>query len=255
MVKLVVGNLKANILTLPERERYLAGLEKNFSGKKFINTEVVICPPFVHLENFARANKNKLIKIGAQNIFWEERGSFTGEVTAQMIKNLGADFVIVGHSERRRYFGETSEIANLKIKNTLKNGLTAIYCVGETSEEREEGRMKEIITEQLSEGLEGIAGTKLEKIIVAYEPVWAVGSDMIPTSNEVMEVRILIKKTLAEKYGMKSAEKVRILYGGSVKAKHVWQLSVEPGMNGVLVGRESLVPAELAKIAEIINNS
>lgn len=255
MTKLVVGNLKANILTLSERERYLAALQKSLTGAKFVNTEIVLCPPFVHLESFAKSNKNKLVKLGSQNIFWEERGSFTGEVTAQMVKGLGGEYVIIGHSERRRYFGETNEMANLKIKSALKSNLLPIYCVGETQEERESGAMKEVITAQIKEALEGIAGTKLEKIIIVYEPVWAVGSDLTPTSNEVMEARILIKKTLAEKYGMKNAEKVRILYGGSVKAKHVWQLCVEPGMNGVLVGRESLIPAGLIKIAEIINNS
>jgi triosephosphate isomerase len=146
-------------------------------------------------------------------------------------------------------------MANLKIKSALKNGLSPVYCVGETLEEREAGAMKDVITAQISEALEGVPGTKLEKIIIAYEPVWAVGSDVVPTGNEVMEARILIKRILAEKYGMKNAEKVRILYGGSVKAKYVWQLCVEPGMNGVLVGRESLVPAELIKIAELINNA
>jgi triosephosphate isomerase len=255
MKKMIIGNLKANILSLEERERYIESLKKGLAEKKMKNAEMVICPPFVHLEYFSKNVKNKTVQIGAQNVFWEDRGSFTGEVTAPMLKGLGIEFAIVGHSERRSYFGETDEAVNRKVKNLLKKNITPIICVGETKAEREGTGMKEVITAQILDALDGIPGGKLEKIIIAYEPIWAVGTDVFPSSNEVMEARILIKKILIERYNVKNAERVRILYGGSVNPKMTKQVCLEPGMDGVLVGRASLAPADFLKIAEVINNA
>lgn len=255
MSKLIVGNLKMNILTIAERDRYLESLKKEMSTKIFLDSEIVVCPPAIHAESFVGAIEEGNFSVGVQNIFWEDRGSFTGEVSALMAKNIGAKFVIVGHSERRKYFGETNEIAKAKINSVLNAELTPIYCVGETMEDRESGRMADVITEQIHEGLADVPVSKIASVVIAYEPVWAVGSDKIPTSDEIMEVKILIKKIFADTFGAPVAEKMRVLYGGSVKASTAKQVCTDAGMDGVLVGRESLIPLEFVKIAEIINQN
>lgn len=252
---MVIGNLKANILDPRERERFVASFKKGMVGKKFEASDVVVCPPSVHLEHFTKTLKNKSIKVGAQNVFFEDRGPFTGEITPLMLKGLGVEFCIVGHSERRKYFNETDEMVNRKVKSLMKKNIVPILCVGETKEERESGEMKDVITAQVLDGLEGVPGTRLGEVVIAYEPIWAVGTDSFPSSDEVMEARILIKKVLTGKYGVKNTDKVRVLYGGSVNPKMTKQVSVDPGMDGVLVGRSSLLPSEFLKIAEIINNA
>lgn len=247
---LLAGNWKMN-KTIDESVALVKELAEKVKGVD--DRDILVCPTYPALKPVADAIAGTNINLGAQNIFWEEKGAFTGEVTAPMIRNLGVEYSIIGHTERRKYFGETDEIANLKIKSCLKNDLLPIYCIGESKEERENGSTKKVVTSQIIEGLEGIPKLKLEKVSIVYDPIWAVGTDVLPTSDEMMGIRILIKKILAEKYGIKAAEKVKILYGGSVKAKNVRQICVEPGMDGVLVGRESLIPSELVKIAEIID--
>jgi triosephosphate isomerase len=253
MQKLIIGNLKMNLLTIAERDQYLESFKKELKKSKISDLDVVLCPPAVHVENFVKKNKTKNVAIGGQNIFWEDRGSYTGEISAAMLKNLGAQYVIVGHSERRKYFGETNVDANAKIKNALKNGLVPIYCVGETKEDREAGNESQVIAEQIVDGFADISSAKAASIVVAYEPVWAVGSDVIPKSDEIMQVKILLKRIFADAYGITVAEKIKVLYGGSVKAASVKQVCNDAGMDGVLVGRESLIPNEFIKIAEIIN--
>jgi triosephosphate isomerase len=171
-----------------------------------------------------------------------------------MVKNIGAEYAIVGHSERRKYFGENNKMINLKIKALIKERMTAIFCFRETLEERGAGITSRIISSQIFEGLDGVSAAGLEKIIFAYEPVWAVGTDSVPTSNGIMEVKILIRKILAEKYGIKFSQKAVILYGGSVREKIIRQVCLDPGMDGVLVGRESLDPHEFLKIAQVLDN-
>jgi len=252
-MKYVIGNLKMNILSPSDRERYFKMLKSELIGKKFKNLKVILCPSPVHLESFANNLAGKNVHIGAQDVFWEKSGSYTSEVSAWMVKNLQAEYTIIGHSERRKYFGETSAMDNLKIKAALKAGLVVIYCIGELREQRDNDLEADILSIQLEEGLKNIPAGKLEKIIIAYEPVWAVGTDVIPKSNEVMEAKIIIKKILTGMYGQKNGLKTAILYGGSVKHKNAEQLCIEPGMDGVLVGRESLNPHEFIKIAQIID--
>lgn len=244
-----------NLLSPVERERYFALFKKELKGKNIKNSAIIICPPAVHLESFVKNLKSKTVAIGAQNMLWEEKGSYTGEISPLMVRNLKADYVIIGHSERRKYFGETNEIINLKLRSALKNGLVPVVCIGEKKDEKDMELTMDVIIGQLQEALIDIKRNQLEKIIFAYEPVWAVGSDVVPTSNEVMGAKLLIKKILTEKYGAKYVEKVRIIYGGSVKPSLVKQICLEPEMDGVLVGRESLRPHELVKIVEIIENS
>lgn len=254
MKKLVVGNLKMNLLNVQERDRYLKWMDKELAGKIFKNSEIVLCPPFAHLEAF-KNRKNRKTKIGAQNMFSREKGSYTGEISPAMLKSFGCEYVILGHSERRRYFAESGIEINSKMIAALKFGLRPILCVGETKVEKDNHHAMKIITRQLEEALIAISRAKAERIIIAYEPVWAVGSDLMPAANEIMEARLLIRKFLVGTFGKKYAERVRILYGGSVNARTAKQVCVEPGMDGALIGRESLLPHEFVKIAEIINNS
>ena len=253
MDKLVIGNLKMNLLSPIYRERYLDCFKKEFNTKKFRKTEIVLCPSFVHLENF-RKNLGKGIKIGAQNMFWKREGSFTGEVSSQMVKNFGCDYVILGHSERKKYFCETNEETNMKVQEALKIGLRPVICVGETGVEKQMNQTLGVITRQMKETLSEVSRTKAENIVVAYEPVWAVGSDVIPTSHEIMEAKLLIRKILVGMFEKKYAQEVKIIYGGSVNSKTAKEVCLEPGMDGVLVGRESLIPYEFVKICEIIND-
>lgn len=251
--KLVVGNMKMNILSPLERERYLATFQNELEKKILERTEIVLCPPFIHIEKFFEV-LGKGIKIGAQEIFWEREGSFTGEISPAMVKNFGGEYAIIGHSERRRYFGETDELANLRVAAALKIGLKAVICVGETAQEKKSGQTLRIVTNQVKMALKNINRTKAHDVIITYEPVWAVGSDAVPTSNEIMEAKLLIKKILVALWEKRYAEHVKILYGGSVSAKTVKEVCIDAAMDGVLVGRESLVPYEFIKIAEIINN-
>jgi len=252
MDKIVVGNLKMNILSPLEREQYFKLFKKESTGKKLSRTGIVLCPPAIHLEAFGKL-KSKKTSVGAQNMFWERSGSYTGEISPAMIKNLGAEYVILGHSERRKYFCEKNDEVNLKVAAALRNGLIPIICVGETRTEKAGGQTLRVISKQTKEALAGINRVKAEQIIIAYEPVWAVGSDTVPTAHEIMEAKVLIRKILVNLFDKKYANLARILYGGSVNAKTAREVCVEPGMDGALIGRESLAPYEFIKIAEIIN--
>jgi len=252
MQKIIIGNLKMNIVLPSEREKYLKLFKKTLVKENFLRTEIVLCPPAIHLENFQKSLEKKIF-LGGQNCFWEDAGSYTGEISPLMLKNFGCGYVICGHSERRKYFFENNQTINQKVLASLKNNLIPIICVGETLEERQTGLTMQIITKQISEIFVGIAQSKLEKIVVAYEPVWSVGSDVIPTANEIMEARVLIRKILMGNYAKKNVEKVRIIYGGSVSVETVEKTCVASGMDGALVGRESLTPSEFFKIARIID--
>lgn len=250
--KLIIGNLKMNLLSETELQRYFSNFKKEIKEKDLSGCELVLCPPAVYIDKFAKNLGNKTVKIGAQNIFWEKQGAYTGEISAPMVKNLGGEYVIAGHSERRRYFGETDETANLKIQSALKYGLRPIYCVGESKVQREMGQTKDVITRQIVEGLKNISSSRIKELVIAYEPIWSVGTDVVPSSNELMEIKILIKKILS--FDLKYKIMPPIIYGGSVKPAMVKKLCLEPGMDGVLVGRESLAVYDFIKIATIINN-
>lgn len=251
MQKIVIGNLKMNIVSLFEREQYLKAFKKALVGKKFEQTEIVLCPPTMHLESFKKTLGKKVF-LGGQNCFWEEGGSYTGEISPVMLKNFGCEFVILGHSERRKYFGENNQAINRKVLASLKNNLRPIICVGETKDERQAGKTMSVITEQVKMAFVGVEEINLEKIIVAYEPIWSVGTDSIPSANEIMEAKVLIKKIIMQSFSKQAFEKMRIIYGGSVSAKTVKQACLESGMDGALIGRESLTPQEFIKIASLI---
>lgn len=252
--KIVVGNMKMNPLTPAEFGRYLDALEKETKGKKFEKTEIVVCPPAVYFRQFTE-RKFKNVKLGAQDVFWEYQGAYTGEISAGMAKASGAQYAIVGHSERRKYFGENEEIVNLKLKAILKSGLRAVLCVGESMEERDSGQTAPVLKKQIEESLSGVGAGKIECVNITYEPIWAVGTDKLPSSDEVLEAKIVIKKILTDLYSRKSADRILLLYGGSVKPHCTSQVCIDPAMDGGLVGRESLTPYEFIKIAKIIDEA
>ncbi len=254
-MKYIIGNLKMNLLTPAERERYFESFEKEIKNKKIVDAKIIICPPSIHIEAFAKRIATKTVSIGAQNVFWEERGSYTGEISALMAKNFGAQYLIVGHSERRNYFSENAAQMERKVSLALKCGLRVIYCVGETVVERNSGKMQKIIKQQLQEIFQKVPNSKIENMIVAYEPIWSVGSDKVPASDDVLAAKIVIKKQLVEMFGNGGMEKIPVVYGGSVSSRTVLQVCIEPEMDGVLVGRESLIPYEFLKISENINNA
>jgi triosephosphate isomerase len=254
MKKIVIGNLKMNLLSPAERDLYLKGMDRVTAGKKFAETEIVLCPPFVHLEGFKKW-KNRKVARGAQNMFIESKGSYTGEISPLMLKNFGCDYVIVGHSERRKYFGESKSFINHKIISALSHGLKPILCVGETKTEKDNDLTLEVITQQVKEALVNVSRAKAKQIIIAYEPVWSVGSDVVPSSNEIMGAKLLVRKILHELFGKKYALEVAILYGGNINAKTVKQVCIDSEVDGALIGRDSLRPSEFMKIVKIINEN
>jgi len=254
MKKIVVGNLKMNLLSASERDLYLKGMDRLTNGKKFPDVEMILCPPTLHVEGFKKW-KNRKFSRGAQNVFWEEKGSFTGETSPKMLKNFGCDYVIIGHSERRKYFGENEEAINHKVVAALNNGLKPIICVGETKEEKDGDYTLEVITRQVKGALENVNRAKAKKIIIAYEPVWSIGSNVVPSANEVLGAKLLIRKILHELFDKKYALEVAILYGGNVNAKTAKQVCLDSEVDGVLVGRDSLRPKEFMKIVEIIGEN
>jgi len=247
--KLIVGNLKMNLVTPREREAYVQSMKVQLRKHTHLPVDIVLCPPFLHIDMFAK-HFEKLAVIGAQDVFWERKGSYTGEISPVMLKEFHCSQVIVGHSERRKYQQESDEGLRMKVLSALDAGLDVIYCIGETQQERNADMIAEVIKKQVIEGLNGMSGSKLEHLALAYEPIWSIGSNITPSSNEIMEVKLLIKKSVAKLFGSGAEERMKILYGGSVNSKNITSVCVEPGMDGVLVGRESLHPDEFLRIAE-----
>lgn len=247
MKKLIVANWKMNPQTGKDAERILAGYEKLLKTKNYkLKTDVVICPPFVYLENLKLKTKNLKLSLGAQDIFWEKEGAYTGEISPAMIKDLKCQYAIIGHSERRKYFGETDEMVNKKVLATLKAGLNVILCVGEHYRENH-NEIPNVVEEQLSIALANALKSTMSKIIVAYEPVWAIGTGIPDTPEGAMMAAVLIRKTAVGIFGP-SAKNLRVIYGGSVNAENAGDFINHEGIDGVLVGGASLDPQEFAKI-------
>ncbi len=257
MNKLVIGNLKMNIVSKIERDNYFKSFRDSIKGKKFETTSIVICPPAIQLESFMRGIKNKNVSFGAQNAHWENSGAYTGEISSAMVSGIGIEFQIVGHSERRAQFNETNDVVNKKLISSFKNSLTPVMCIGESLSEKDSGETKAVILKQLTEGLKDIPKNKISKMVIAYEPVWSIstsGTGRVPTAEEIMSVRILIQKILADKFGLTIAQMPRILYGGSVNYKNTKEVCIDSGMDGVLVGGESLHPSSFIKIVEVLED-
>ncbi len=207
---------------------------------KVENVDIVICPPFTLLGFLSDALETSNIAVGAQDLYWQEEGAFTGEVSPLMIKDAGCLYVIIGHSERRQFFGETNETVNKKLKAALKSGLTPILCVGENLQERESGRAFEVIEDHVNNGLADIGSSDMSKVVIAYEPVWAIGTGKTATPDQAQEVHKFIRGLLNKKYGQEAADSVRIQYGGSVKPENITELMNKPDVDGALVGGASL---------------
>jgi triosephosphate isomerase len=210
--------------------------------------EIVICPPFTNLAAAADAARGTRIAIGAQNIGWAMEGAFTGEVSGPMIAAAGATHVIVGHSERRQYFCETEESILRRTQAALESGLTPIVCVGERLEEREAGRTSEVLTRQFADGIAGLTPEQFARIVIAYEPVWAIGTGKTATPEIAAEAHRTLRDKIRTRYGKDAADRIRILYGGSVKPDNIKSLMAQPEIDGALVGGASLVPASFASI-------
>ena len=243
-----------NLLSVKERMSYGNLLKKEFSDKKLANIEVVICPPFVHLEALSKLSKK--VKIGAQDVFSEDSGSYTGEISPLMLKSIDCKYVILGHSERRRYFSENNHEINLKVIAALKNSLKPVLCVGEDASQKMEGDA--VMINQLTECLLDVSKERIREVVICYEPAWAISSnnpDHLPTANDIMSARLLIQKFLVSKYGAEIVKEVSIIYGGSVAVSNVMEVCLESKMDGALIGRESLYPHQFAKIAQIMNDN
>lgn len=204
------------------------------------SVEVVVCPAFTSLEAVAAAIRNTNIKLGAQNCHWADQGAFTGEVSLPMLKEAGCEYVIIGHSERRQYFAETDETINQKAAACYRHGITPIICVGETLQEREANRTAEVITTQVQGCLKGLPADKVAQSVIAYEPVWAIGTGKTATKEQAQEVHALIRKLVADLFSPEVAEAIRIQYGGSVKPQNIRELMQQPDVDGALVGGASL---------------
>ena len=212
--------------------------------------EMLVCPVFTSLKPVCDALKGSNIHVGAQDCYWEEKGAFTGEIAPSMIKDAGCTHVIIGHSERRQYFHETNETVGKKTVAALKIGLTPIVCVGEKLEERESGKTFAVNEKQIREGLGGFSKEQAAKVVIAYEPVWAIGTGKVATPAQAEEVHIYIRKTLASMFGADIADTIRILYGGSVKPENAAELMSQNNIDGALVGGASLEAESFAKIVK-----
>lgn len=237
---LIAANWKMNPKSAKEAKNLFETVKKRV--KKINNAEAVICPPFVYLPLL------KGLILGAQNVSCEKEGAFTGDISALQLNDAGVKHAIVGHSERRKYFGETDETINKKIKMCLSAGIKPILCVGETAEENEAGKKSEILEKQITDGLRGIPLQKAKNIIFAYEPVWAIGTGKNCSAEETTGSALLIRKIVSKIYGRKFAGLTRILYGGSVNSKNASQYIKETGVNGLLIGGASLNAKEFVDI-------
>lgn len=211
-------------------------------------TEIIVAPVFTVLDNVKRAIADSGIQLAAQDCFWEEEGAYTGEVSPKMLTDVGCSHVIIGHSERRQFFGETDETVNKKIKAALKAELAAIFCVGETLAERETEKTFAVLERQITEGLTGVAPADFHSVIIAYEPVWAIGTGKTASEKQAQEVHAFIRDLLAKLYDGSVAKKIRILYGGSVKPDNIKGLMSQPDIDGALVGGASLRAESFAAI-------
>lgn len=252
--KIIAGNWKMN-KTGAEAATFARDLKiKTLNINK---TEIVVCPPFTAIDSVYNILKDSRIKVGAQNVHWEAAGAFTGEVSATMIEAAGCRYVIIGHSERRQYFGETDETVNKKIKQTLTTSLSPIVCIGETLDQRQAGQTETVINHQIRAGLAGLSKEQMERIVLAYEPVWAIGTGVTATPEQAEQVHLFIRQLLTELFDRSIADKTAILYGGSVKPDNIHELLNEPDIDGGLIGGASLKVdsfVEMIKIAETLSN-
>ena len=241
---IIAGNWKMN--KTPDEARAL--VEELIPLVADAECDVVVCPPFVDLCPVSKAIKGTNIHLGAQNIHWAKSGAFTGEISADMLKKFGVEYAIVGHSERRQYFGETDATVNMRAKAALENGITPIICVGESLEQRERGETDEFVASQVRGALEGISADDARRVVIAYEPIWAIGTGRTATAEMAEETIIVIRKTLRSIFGNDAAETVRIQYGGSMNPQNAASLMAMENIDGGLIGGASLKAEDFSKV-------
>jgi len=245
---IIAGNWKM-FKTTTEAIELANGLQRELY-KLEETVDILLCPPFTALSEVSEVITGSNIKLGAQNVYWKDEGAFTGEISPLMLKDLGCAFVIIGHSERRQFFGETNESVNNKAKAALGHGLTPIICVGETLQEREAGSTFKVLEDHVQNGLKGIEESAAAAMVIAYEPVWAIGTGKTATSQQAQEAHEYIRGLLAKMYGQEAAAQVRIQYGGSVKPENISELMAQPDVDGALVGGASLKVETFAQIVK-----
>ncbi len=243
---IIAGNWKMNMT--PSR-----GVELVTALKPLVADaacDVVICPPFVDLVAVGEAIRGSNIRLGAQNMHFAEKGAYTGEISADMLRELGVEYVIIGHSERRQYFAETDETVNKKVVAALEKGLTPIMCCGETLEQREAGITDDFVSGQVEAGLNGLSAEQVKQVVIAYEPIWAIGTGKTATKEEANATIGVVRKTVARAFGDEAAAAVRIQYGGSMNAKNATELMSMDQIDGGLIGGAALKPEDFAKVVK-----
>jgi triosephosphate isomerase len=244
---LMAANWKMHF-TVDEAVALVEELNKGIT--RFDDREVAVAPPFTALAGVASALAGSPIRLAAQNCHWESQGAYTGEISPPMLRHLGCDYVIVGHSERRQYFGETDEGVNRKILALLEVDLGSIFCIGETLEERQAGKALDVLAKHLRGGLEGLDEEQAGKLVLAYEPVWAIGTGHTASPEQAQEAHAFVRDNLAKRFNNAVANHMRILYGGSVKPDNVDELMAQPDIDGALVGGASLKAASFTRIVD-----
>jgi len=246
--KIVAGNWKMN-MTLQEGIALAKELNETLTAEK-PNCGVVICTPFIHLASIAQFLDQDIIGLGAENCADKEKGAFTGEVSAAMVKSTGAQYVILGHSERREYYAETPEILKEKVKLALQNGLKVIFCIGESKEERVANKQNEVVKAELEGSVFNLTAEEFANIIIAYEPIWAIGTGLTATADQAEEIHAYIREVIAQQYGAEVAQATSILYGGSCKPSNAAELFAKPDIDGGLIGGASLKAADFKGIID-----
>jgi len=242
---LIAGNWKMHT-TINEGADLVLKLRERVKGVD--SADIVVAPPFTSLNHLSHLIADSPIKLAAQDLHWETRGAFTGEVSAPMLRSVGCTYVIIGHSERRQFFGETDEMVSHKVMAALKGGLKPIVCVGETLEEREAGKTIQKVRSQMTDALGALSGGAVKKVSIAYEPIWAIGTGKTATPQEAEEVHNALRELLFELFNIDQAKEVRIIYGGSVKPDNIDKLMAQPNIDGALVGGASLKADDFARI-------
>lgn len=249
--KIVAGNWKMNN-NLNETKKLIKELKNELKGFKFDNTRVIIAPSFVNLQQAVKKTEETKIEVSAQNLHQAKNGAFTGEVSADMLVDIGIDIVILGHSERRAYFNETDEDLSQKVKTAITNGLDVIFCFGEQLEDRTSKNHFKVVEEQLRNALFGLTSEAYNNIILAYEPVWAIGTGQTATADQAQEMHYFIRNLLAKEYNDALAQEVSILYGGSVKPNNAEEIFSKPDVDGGLIGGASLKAEDFSAIVKSI---
>jgi len=235
----IAGNWKMNTdsRSAVELAKGVADESLDVAGEKI---DVAVVPPFVYLPAVVAAVASTRIAVGAQDVYFEQKGAYTGEISAAMLKDIGCTYAICGHSERRHVIGETDELVNKKVTAAINGGLLPIFCVGELIEQRKADKTDEVVTEQIKKGLAGLSAEKVSAVTIAYEPVWAIGTGLTATPQQAQEVHVLIRRLISQMYDEQLAREIRIQYGGSAKPENAAELLAQPDVDGLLVGGASL---------------